>query len=42
VEYFRGRELVLINKTSTGYDKRATLILRESIGEVLDRAVRRI
>lgn len=42
VEYFRGRELVLINKTSTGYDGRATLILRESIGEVLNRAVRRI
>ncbi|MCR3955895.1 MAG: NAD-dependent protein deacylase [Gudongella sp.] len=42
VEYFRGRELVLINKTATGYDGRATLILRDSIGEVLDYAVRRI
>ncbi|WP_422485359.1 NAD-dependent protein deacylase [Gudongella sp. DL1XJH-153] len=42
VEYFRGKELVLINKTSTGYDNRATLIFRDSIGEVLDDALRRI
>ncbi|MGM0396884.1 MAG: NAD-dependent protein deacylase [Bacillota bacterium] len=42
VEYFRGEELILINKTSTDYDKRATLIFRDSIGEVLDNAVRRL
>lgn len=42
VEYFRGEHLVLINRTATSYDKKATLIFRDSIGEVMDYAVRRL
>lgn len=39
LQYYGGRELVLINKTETPYDRRATLIFRESIGKVLSSAV---
>lgn len=35
IDYFRGRELVLINKTPTPADGRATLIIREPIGEAM-------
>ena len=35
LDYYGGRELVLINKTETPADKRATLVLRRPIGEVL-------
>lgn len=39
VRKFKGKNLILINKTETKYDKRATLIIREPIGEVLDKAI---
>lgn len=39
IRYFRGKHLVLINKTATGYDRDATLIIREPIAEVLSEAV---
>lgn len=35
LEYFRGKNLVIINKTLTSYDNRADLVFRDSIGEVL-------
>ena len=35
LRYFRGKRLVLINKEPTRMDKRADLIFREPIGEVL-------
>ena len=35
INYFRGRNLVLINRDPTPYDKRATLVLHEKVGEVL-------
>lgn len=35
IDYYRGKKLVLINKSATGYDSRADLIIRENIGEVL-------
>lgn len=35
IDYYRGNKLVLINKSATGYDGRANLIIRENIGEVL-------
>ncbi len=35
IKYYRGDELVLINKTPTSADSMATLVIRESIGEVL-------
>ena len=34
IEYYRGKRLVLINKTETAYDDQADLIIREPIGEV--------
>lgn len=39
VDYFRGRHLVLINKSSTGRDAQADLVIPERIGEVLGEAV---
>ncbi len=36
VDYFRGENLVLINKSSTSKDGRASLVISDSIGEVLD------
>ena len=35
VNYFRGKKLVLINKSSTPYDKSADLVINNSIGKVL-------
>lgn len=35
VDYFQGKNLVLINKTATTQDKKATLIIHAPIGEVL-------
>lgn len=39
VRYFRGKNLILINKSATGYDSAATMIIRDSIGKVLAEAV---
>ena len=35
IRYFRGRKLVLINKSATDYDARADLLIHASIGETL-------
>ena len=35
VEHFKGDNLILINKSETGYDDKATLVINEAIGEVL-------
>ena len=37
LNYFKGKEIVLINKSETGYDHRATLVIKDSIGNVLSR-----
>ncbi len=42
IRYFRGKELVLINESSTPYDRNATLCINERIGEVLDEATRHL
>lgn len=34
IQYYRGNKLVLINKSSTSYDKKANLVINESIGKV--------
>lgn len=39
IDYYRGNKLVLINKSPTPYDRRAGLVINESIGKVLDEAV---
>lgn len=39
LQYYGGRELVLINKTETPYDRKASLVIRQPIGKVLSKAV---
>lgn len=34
IDYYRGNKLVLINKSSTPYDKRANLLIQDSLGKV--------
>ena len=36
LDYFRGRELVLINRDPTPADHRATLVIHDKVGKVLD------
>jgi len=35
IKYFNGKNLILINKSSTPYDNKATLVINDSIGKVL-------
>lgn len=35
INYFRGNEIILINKSETSYDDKATLVINDSIGKVL-------
>ena len=35
IDYFCGHDLILINKSETSYDDRATLVINDSIGKVL-------
>ena len=35
IDYFRGKHLILINRSSTPRDSQANLIIHDSIGEVL-------
>lgn len=35
INYFRGKDLILINKSETGYDSQATLVINDSIGKIL-------
>ena len=39
VRYYKGNKLVLINKSETGFDKYANLLIHDSIGKVLEAAV---
>ena len=39
IDYYRGDKLVLINKSPTSFDRRADLLLSESIGQALTEAV---
>jgi NAD-dependent deacetylase len=39
IDYFRGDHLVLINKTETPYDRRADLVIHDSLGRVLTEAI---
>lgn len=42
IDYFRGKKLVLINKSSTPYDSKADLVIHDSIGKILENAVNSI
>lgn len=37
INYFRGRNLVLINKDTTPYDNRANLVINESLGKIFEK-----
>ncbi|SFU86734.1 NAD-dependent deacetylase [Clostridium sp. DSM 8431] len=39
IDYFRGKNLVLINKSSTSADNKANLVIHEAIGKVLGKAI---
>jgi NAD-dependent deacetylase len=39
IEYYEGTRLVLINKSETAYDRRADMVIHDSIGKVLSEAV---
>lgn len=39
IDYFKGDNLVLINKSTTPYDDRADLVINDSIGEVLSKII---
>lgn len=42
IDYYKGKKLVLINKSTTPYDSRAHLVINESIGKVLNEAVKHL
>lgn len=39
INYFRGKNLILINKSTTQYDSKADIVIHEPIGKVLSTAV---
>ncbi|WP_425514949.1 NAD-dependent protein deacylase [Crassaminicella profunda] len=39
IEYYRGKKLILINKSTTPYDHAANLVIQDSIGKVLGSVV---
>ncbi|WP_294403474.1 NAD-dependent protein deacylase [uncultured Clostridium sp.] len=39
IDYFKGKNLILINKSSTSADNKANLVIHEAIGKVLGEAV---
>jgi len=42
VRYFRGKYIVMINKSETEYDNNADLVIRENIGEVFSQVMEKI
>lgn len=42
IDYFRGKNLVVINKTVTPADSKADLVIQDSIGKVLSNAVKEL
>lgn len=42
IDYFKGRNLILINKTVTPADSKANLVIHDSIGKVLDEAMKNL
>ncbi|GAA0228295.1 NAD-dependent protein deacylase [Metaclostridioides mangenotii] len=39
VSYYKGKDIVLINKSKTGYDGNASVVINEPVGEILYKAV---
>lgn len=36
INYFRGKNLVLINREATSYDNKANLVINETLGKVVE------
>ena len=39
IDYYKGNKLVLINKSATSYDKRADLLINDSVGKVFQQVI---
>jgi len=39
IDYYKGDKLVLLNKSSTPYDRRASIVINDRIGKVMEEAV---
>lgn len=39
INYFKGKNLILINKSSTSADSKASLVINDSIGKVLEKVI---
>ena len=42
VDFFKGKNLVIINRDNTNYDNRATLVINKDIKEVFEELDRRL
>ncbi|MDS0528184.1 NAD-dependent protein deacylase [Clostridium sp. SHJSY1] len=42
IDYFKGKNLILINKSTTSADSKANLVIHDSIGKVLGEAIKNI
>ena len=42
VRYFRGKYIVIINKTATDFDNNADLVFRDSIGTVFEEVMKKV
>lgn len=42
ITYFKGKNLVIINENSTGYDSHATLSIKGNFSEILDKLIKEI
>ncbi|MDP0488249.1 MAG: NAD-dependent protein deacylase [Fusobacterium sp. JB021] len=42
ITYFKGKNLIIINEDSTGYDSRATLSIKGNFSEILDKLIKEI
>lgn len=40
INYFNGKNLVLINKSTTSADNKSTLVINDSIGKILDKVIK--
>ncbi|MGL5191145.1 MAG: NAD-dependent protein deacylase, partial [Cetobacterium sp.] len=42
IQYFKGKNLVIINADETKYDQYASLVIRDSFAQVMDYAVNKL
>ena len=42
IDYFNGKNLILINKSETSADRRADIVIHEAIGEVFTQVLEKI